>query len=115
MTGGQPSLAQRYLTEETLAAAARVPLSGRWGTQCVYLASVWGELVRVGSPVVAGCQLPDWQQWLCRARRAGLVRLARAPLLVELRAHLLQLSEISDRGGRVWHFLLDPTADPFCS
>lgn len=87
--------------EVVRAAIRRVPESGRFGPNKVFIADLYdavaGEI---------GMSLPQFKRWLVGANREGVVLLARADTLGEMDDAQVSRSEIRDLGA-TFHFVLD--------
>ena len=91
---------------EVLAAIARVPQSGRFGTRKVFISSIWSVLVDAGRTALT---LDGFKVQLLAAQHAGQLSLARADLIAAMPSAVVIASEI-DRDGATWHFAIDPQA-----
>lgn len=95
-----PQPPQRDLLAAVRAAIPRVPLTGRYGHEKVFVSALWNDLQ------VADLPLDTFKRWLVGANRDGQLVLARADVPAKMDAALVQASEIHDQGG-TFHFVLD--------
>jgi hypothetical protein len=85
------------------AGLARVPASGRYGDEKVFIASLWDTIAR---DAPAEMDLPRFKRWLLDANAKQAVVLARADLVGAMDPRQVAASEIVDRGAS-FHFVLD--------
>ena len=90
-----------------LDAIRRVPASGRFGKQKVFISALWD---RVGSKIAMS--LPQFKAWLIAANRNRQLDLARADLVGAMDQDLVSKSEI-DHMGATFHFVIDRDAPAF--
>lgn len=85
------------------AGLSKVPPSGRYGDEKVFIASLW-DTIRPQAP--AEMDLQRFKRWLVEANAKQAVVLARADLVGAMDAAQVAASEIVDRGAS-FHFVLD--------
>ena len=77
---------------------------GRYGKENVFVSALWQQLVH--SRRLPQLSLDYFKQWLVDANRHQLVALARADLVDDMDARLVEDSEIEDL-GETFHFVVD--------
>jgi hypothetical protein len=85
------------------AGLSRVPPSGRYGNEKVFISSLWDAISR---DAPAEMDLPRFKRWLLDANAKQAVVLARADLVGAMDPAQVAASEIVDRGAS-FHFVLD--------
>jgi len=110
-TNGSCSLAN---TAESLLVAVReaIPMigsDGRYGKDNVFVSALWRQVAR--DHRLTELSLDGFKRWLVTANRDQLVALARADLVDDMDARLVEDSEIEDLGA-TFHFVLDRRDPP---
>jgi hypothetical protein len=96
-------VATHVFDDTVRAGLARVPASGRYGDEKVFIASLWDAIAR---DAPAEMDLPRFKRWLLDANAKQAVVLARADLVGAMDPAQVAASEIVDRGAS-FHFVLD--------
>jgi hypothetical protein len=101
----QPGMAvEDQLLTAVQDAIPRVGSDGRYGKENVFVSALWRQLAR--DQRLPELSLDDFKQWLVGANRDQLVALARADLVDDMDARLVEDSEIEDL-GETFHFVID--------
>lgn len=87
------------------AALPNVPTEGRYGNDNVFVSALWEAV----APQFPGLTLPAFKKWLVAANRAQQIVMARADMVDDMPAKLVDASEIDDLGAH-FHFVLDRKA-----
>ena len=85
-------------------AIPRVGSDGRYGKENVFVFALWRQLAR--DQRLSDLSLDHFKQWLVAANRDQLLALARADLVDDMDARLVENSEIEDL-GETFHFVID--------
>jgi hypothetical protein len=119
LPAGSPSHlpAQSSDAAEALLLAVReaIPLvgsGGRYGKDNVFISALWRQVAR--DRRLAALSLDGFKRWLVTANRDQLLALARADLVDDMDAHLVEDSEIEYLGA-TFHFVLDRRGPPGAS
>jgi hypothetical protein len=106
---GMSSSAASTAVGDALLTAVRdaIPMvgaAGRYGKENVFVSALWQQLAHDRRlPLLS---LDHFKQWLVDANRHQLLALARADLVDDMDAHLVEDSEIEDL-GETFHFVVD--------
>lgn len=85
-------------------AMPRVGSDGRYGKENVFVSALWQRLAR--DRRLQDLSLDHFKRWLVAANREQLLALARADLIDDMDARLVEDSKIEDLGA-IFHFVLD--------
>lgn len=85
-------------------AIPKVGSDGRYGKENVFVSALWRQLAR--DQRLSQLSLDRFKQWLVAANRDQLLALARADLVDDMDARLVEDSEIEDL-GETFHFVID--------
>jgi hypothetical protein len=95
-------------TEALLVAVRKaIPMvgsDGRYGKENVFVSALWRQVAR--DQRLTELSLDGFKRWLVTANRSQLLALARADLVDDMDARLVEDSEIEDLGA-TFHFVLD--------
>jgi hypothetical protein len=98
------SLTEEIVLDVVREAIGRVPASGRFGEDKVFISSLWETIA--GDTRANGIDLPAFKRWLLEANAKQSLVLARADLVGAMDPSRVAASEILDRGAS-FHFVLD--------
>lgn len=102
--GSSPGSPDEALLLAVREAIPMVGANGRYGKENVFVSALWQRVARDGrTPVLS---LDGFKRWLVTANRNQLLALARADLVDDMDASMVEESEIEDLGA-TFHFVLD--------
>jgi hypothetical protein len=103
---GSPSEALLLAVREAI---PMVGSDGRYGKENVFVSALWQQLAR--DRRLTAPSLDGFKRWLVSANRNQLLALARADLVDDMDARMVEASEIEDLGA-TFHFVLDRREPP---
>jgi hypothetical protein len=105
-SSGRPPEALLLAVREAI---PRVGSDGRYGKENVFVSALWRQIAR--DRRLPALSLEGFKRWLVTANRNQLLALARADLVDDMDARMVEDSEIEDLGA-TFHFVLDRLEPP---